>query len=121
MHLRPQPDRLPDNIYGTSGDWEVYSTPSRDARLRTAFKELRDEVARFLELAAVRSNRLAYTGSDIRRDLREVYTREANACTFSYTRSNGSAEAAVVCRCHATAAAALVRSLSLHRTPVGSA
>jgi hypothetical protein len=90
MHLRPQPGRLPDNIYGTSGDWEIYSTPSRDARLRTAFKELRDEVARFLELAAVRSDRLAYTGSDIRRDLREVYTREANACTFSYTRSNGS-------------------------------
>ena len=89
IHLRSQPERLPDNIYGTSGDWEVYSTPSRDARLRTAFKELRDEVARFLDLAAAGSKRLAYTGKDIRLDLREVYTREANACTFSYTRSNG--------------------------------
>ena len=29
-----------------------------------------------------RSDRLAYTGSDLRRDLREVYTREANACTI---------------------------------------
>ena len=28
-----QPDRLPNNIYGTDGDWETYSTPSRDARL----------------------------------------------------------------------------------------
>jgi hypothetical protein len=90
MHARPQPDRLPDNIYGTSGDWEVYSTPSRDARLRTAFKELRDEVMRFLEMAASRSSHLAYTGTDLRRDLREAYTREADACMISYTRSDGS-------------------------------
>jgi hypothetical protein len=89
MHQRPQPERLPDNIYGTSGDWEVYSTPSRDARLRTGFKELRDEIARFLELAAAGGHRLAYAGTDLRADLRQVYTREANACTVSYTRSNG--------------------------------
>ncbi|MBX9590746.1 MAG: hypothetical protein K2X43_15665 [Hyphomonadaceae bacterium] len=89
MHQRSQPDRLPDNIYGTSGDWEVHSTPSRDARLRTAFKELRDEVARFLELAAAKSNRIAYTGTDIRADLRDAYTREASACTIAYTRSDG--------------------------------
>ena len=46
----PQPDRLPANIYGTEGDWETYSTPSRDARLKTAFKELRDNAERFLTL-----------------------------------------------------------------------
>jgi hypothetical protein len=89
MHQRPQPERLPDNIYGTSGDWEVYSTPSRDARLRTAFKELRDEVARFLDLAAQGNKRLAYAGGDLAADLREVYSRDASACLFSYTRSNG--------------------------------
>ena len=89
IHQRQQPDRLPDNIYGTSGDWEVYSTPSRDARLRTAFKELRDEVARFLDLAARGGNRLAYSGKDLAGDLRKVYAAEANACLFSYTRSNG--------------------------------
>lgn len=89
MHVRPQPDRLPDNIYGTSGDWEVHSTPSRDARLKTAFKELRDEVARFLELAATKSDHIAYRGDNIRRDLLDAYTREASACTISYTRSDG--------------------------------
>jgi HAMP domain-containing protein len=90
INQRPQPDRLPDNIYGTSGDWEIYSTPSRDARLRTAFKELRDEVARFLDLAAQGSTRLAYSGKDLPGDLRKAYTAEANACLLSYTRSNGS-------------------------------
>jgi len=89
IHLRPQPARLPDNIYGTTGDWETYSTPSRDARLRSSFKDLRDEVARFLDMAATGSPRLNYTGHDIRRDLREVYLQETSACTFTYTRSNG--------------------------------
>src|SRR5262245_15205736 len=90
IHKRPQPDRLPNNIYGTDGDWETYSTPSRDARLKTAFKELRDEVARYLTLAAAASNRLAYAGDDIRRDIRHVYLEETSACTIAYTKSDGS-------------------------------
>jgi len=92
MHLRQQPNRLPDNIYGTSGDWEVHSTPSRDARLKTAFKELRDEVARFLELAAAGSDHITYGGSDLRRDLLDVYTREASACTIAYVRTDGTSK-----------------------------
>ena len=90
IHKRPQPENLPRNIYGTDGDWETYSTPSRDARLKTAFKELRDEVARFLELASAGSNRLAYTGEDIRRDIRQAYLQESSACTIAYVKSDGS-------------------------------
>ena len=90
IHKRPQPDRLPNNIYGTDGDWETYSTPSRDARLKTTFKELRDEVARFLTLASAGSNRLAYAGDDIRGDIRQVYLQETSACTITYARSDGS-------------------------------
>ena len=90
IHKRPQPERLPNNIYGTDGDWETYSTPSRDARLKTAFRELRDEIARFVALAASGSDRLAYAGSDIRSDIRQVYVQETAACTITYTRSDGS-------------------------------
>jgi hypothetical protein len=89
MHRRSPPARLPYNIYGTDGPWEVYSTPSRDARLRTNFKELRDEIARFLELVAQGSDEVSYTGSDLRRDLREVYHSETEHCTITYRRSNG--------------------------------
>ncbi len=92
IHKRSQPDRLPNNIYGTDGDWETYSTPSRDARLKTAFKELRDEVARFLSLAAAGKGRLAYAGEDIRGDIRQAYLQEASACTIAYTRGDGSAK-----------------------------
>lgn len=89
IHLRPQPSRLPLNIYGTEGDWEIYSTPSRDARLKTAFKELRDEIARFLTLASRDTAKLDYAGDDLRGDLRRVYLQETAACKFNYTKSDG--------------------------------
>lgn len=89
IHLRPQPDHLPLNIYGTEGDWEIYSTPSRDARLKTAFKELRDEVARYLSLATTDPGKLDYTGNDLRADLGRILHEETGACRFGYTRTDG--------------------------------
>jgi hypothetical protein len=86
---QPQPDRLPKNIYATSGDWETYSTPSRDARIKTSFEELRDEVARFLTLAKSKSSVLAYSGTDLRGDLLAVYLKESSACTITYVKSDG--------------------------------
>ena len=41
-HLKPHPGSLPYNIYGTDGIWEELSTPSRDARLKVAFREFYD-------------------------------------------------------------------------------
>ena len=41
-HLKPHPGKLPFNIYGTDGIWEELSTPSRDARLKVAFREFYD-------------------------------------------------------------------------------
>lgn len=89
IHRRTPPARLPYNIYGTDGPWEIYSTPSRDARLKTGFKELRDEIARFLALTAQESGEIAYAGTDLKRDLRDVYEAETAACNLTYTRSNG--------------------------------
>ena len=86
---KPQPDRLPRNIYATSGDWEIYSTPSRDARIKTTFEELRDELARYLELEKTGSRLLNYTGSDLRKDLIAAHEEEAAACSITYTRSDG--------------------------------
>ncbi len=86
----PEPDRLPPNIYGTEGVWEVYSTPSRDARLKTAFKELRDQVARFMTMYRQHDPRLVYTGHDLAGDLLRLYAARTAACTIAYTRSDGS-------------------------------
>jgi hypothetical protein len=87
---QPQPDRLPPNIYGTNGDWETYSTPSRDARLKTAFKELRDTAQRFVEMARAGDRRLQYRGGDLVGDLLAAYDRAAAGCTIAYVRSDGS-------------------------------
>ncbi|MEQ1864341.1 MAG: hypothetical protein ABL996_06775 [Micropepsaceae bacterium] len=89
IHLRPQPPRLPQNIYGTEGDWEEYSTPSRDARLKTSFKELRDQVQRFVEWHAAADKRIHYQGTNLLYDLLQAYDQEASACTITYLRSNG--------------------------------
>ena len=40
IHEKSHPDKLPRNIYGTDGEWEEYSSPSRDARLKVGFSAL---------------------------------------------------------------------------------
>jgi hypothetical protein len=87
---RPQPERLPPNIYGTDGDWETYSTPSRDARLKTAFKNLRDTVERFVTMARAHDPRLAYDGGNLAADLLAAYDGAAARCRLGYVRSDGS-------------------------------
>jgi hypothetical protein len=86
----PQPGRLPSNIYGTEGDWETYSSPSRDARLKTAFKELRDQVARFMAMYQANDPRLKYKGQNLAVDMLTTYDREAALCKISYARTDGS-------------------------------
>ena len=87
---QPQPDRLPANIYGTEGDWETYSSPSRDARLKTAFKELRDQVQRFVKMYQTGDSKLVYKGQNLVADLIATYDREAAQCQISYKRTDGS-------------------------------
>ncbi len=86
----PEPERLPPNIYGTDGDWETYSTPSRDARLKTAFKELRDKAERFVRMYVAGDARLIYKGNDLVADMIATYDREAAACRIAYARTDGS-------------------------------
>jgi hypothetical protein len=91
MAGRPHPFRLPRNIYGADGDWEMFSTPSRDARLKTAFKYLRDTVQRFVEMDRRKDNRhLAYEGGDLPADLLKAFTRAARFCQIQYRRGDGS-------------------------------
>ena len=85
-----EPSRLPANIYGTEGDWETYSSPSRDARLKTAFKELRDNVQRFMSMYAANDPRLKYKAQNLAVDMLTTYDREAATCKISYTRTDGS-------------------------------
>ncbi len=93
IHNQPHPDRLPGNIYGTSGDWETYSTPSRDARLKTAFQELRLSSERFMGMWRSHDPMLLYAGNDLAQDILGVFHSESRACTFSYVKSDGVSQA----------------------------
>jgi len=84
-----QPSRLPDNIYGTTGIWESYSTPSRDARLKTSFKETFDLVQKLLDMHAAGDPKLSYDGTDLAADLLAAFYEESHACEITYRRTNG--------------------------------
>ncbi|HUD50213.1 hypothetical protein, partial [Parvibaculum sp.] len=90
-HLMSQPDRLPRNIYGTDGVWELYSTPSRDARLKTAFKEMHDQIREFIRMKETDAPRLQYRGDDLPRDILRAYDEENAACPVVYRKTDGTA------------------------------
>ena len=87
---KQEPGRLPAHIFGVEGEWATYATSSRDARLKTAFKELRDRVERFMRLSLTKDSRLHYNGKDLPAEMLDTYERAAARCTIEYARSNGS-------------------------------
>jgi hypothetical protein len=90
ISVKPQPARLPDNIYGTNQmEWEVYSTPSRDARIKTAFAAFYADLARMIEMWERRDKRISYEGASLRDDLRRAYGEEDRACVVRYRNSAG--------------------------------
>lgn len=88
-HLRPHPKKLPPNIYGTFGEWEEYSTPSRDARLKVSFIELRRGTQQLYEDVKKGAPGVIYKGDDLAGDLLAAFEEEKNACTYTYWRSDG--------------------------------
>lgn len=88
IHLKPHPERLPVNIYGTSGEWESYSTPSRDARFKTSFKELRDKVEKIYTAYQMGDVQIDYKGTDIKGDMLRAYLQTAQACKVNYKKSD---------------------------------
>lgn len=87
---RPQPFRLPSNIYSTQGDWETYATPSRDAQLKTLFIGLREDVERFIAMSSRGSRLIRYEGDNLRADLRRAYDAASESCAITYTKTDGS-------------------------------
>ena len=88
IYLKPHPKRLPPNIYGTYGEWEEYSTPSRDARLKVSFIELRRDMQRLVEDVAANAEGVHYDGENLPAELLAVFEEEKKACTFTYWRSD---------------------------------
>lgn len=89
IHNKTHPERLPVNIYGTSGEWEEFSTPSRDARFKTSFKELRDRVEKIFVAYQQGDPQIDYSGENIKADMLNSYWNVALACNVIYKKTDG--------------------------------
>lgn len=90
LQRKDHPARLPDNIYGTENwEWELYSTPSRDARIKTAFAAFYEDLGRMIEMWRQRDSRIVYDGHFFDEDLQRMYGEESAACRITYTNSAG--------------------------------
>ncbi len=83
------PSELPENIYGTDGEWETYSTPSRDARLKASVREIYNTVNEYLTPGLNSSLELDYNGPDLQNDLAQVFAEKTQSCKYSFKKSNG--------------------------------
>lgn len=93
MHDKPHPNKLPFNIYGATGDWENYSSPGRDVRIRAAFRGAFAYVLKSMELAAEGSSRLKYRVEpwELYKEYRQIWDDHSKntLCQFEYTNSAG--------------------------------
>ena len=86
---KPAPTFLPGNIYASEDkEWEAYSSPSRDASLRSRFVQLTLDLANYVL-------RLQAEGEDYRKiwalktRLEQAYQEKAPGCRITYTNSAG--------------------------------
>ncbi len=87
---RRAPTHMPDNIYNADDDeWETYSTPSRDARLKTAFAQFYIDLQKMIFFWEQRDPRIVYDGISLKDDLNKMYAEETAACSISYTNGAG--------------------------------
>lgn len=91
IHRKPHPGSLPWNIYGTDGEWESFSTPSRDARLKVAFKEFFSQTARMVQMAAQGDPSIEYSGpaGQLAGELLSIYDSLSPRLTVTYENSAG--------------------------------
>ncbi len=90
IHEQAHPGILPPNIYGTYGTWEAYSTPSRDARLKTAFLELRRMTEELVSKHMNGEPGVDYDGDNLPGDLLNAFDDEKLKCQITYTRMDNS-------------------------------
>lgn len=91
LQNKRHPERLPDNIYGTQGEWETYSSPSRDAQLKVSYHDLVNQAKDFITKWKSQDPSIVYGGSNLALELADVYKRESTTCEITYTNSNGNA------------------------------
>ncbi|GAB4284395.1 MAG: hypothetical protein Kow0029_30950 [Candidatus Rifleibacteriota bacterium] len=86
INKKPHPGSLPWNIYGTDGLWEEFSTPSRDARLKVAFRDFYERTRQMVLNAYAENPTRAFK---LARELLAIYDATSPKLTVRYVDSLG--------------------------------
>jgi peptidoglycan/xylan/chitin deacetylase (PgdA/CDA1 family) len=87
ISLKNHPETLPRNIYGTDGEWETYSSPSRDSRFKASVREVRLLAQNFVEKNENGDDSVKYDGKDLKNDLHSLYKKMSLSCEVTYKNS----------------------------------
>ncbi|MCK5884726.1 MAG: hypothetical protein KAG61_13630 [Bacteriovoracaceae bacterium] len=88
LDKKDHPEKLPENIYGTSGEWESFSTPSRDARFKVSVGEASEMISNFNQMQIENDSKLTYTGNNLIAELKNLYIEKASSCIINFTGSD---------------------------------
>ncbi|WP_142696793.1 hypothetical protein [Bdellovibrio sp. NC01] len=89
LHLQPHPETLPKNIFQADGDWENYSTPGRDFRLRSNFYDIVKSMKSYNERIKARDNLIEYSGGNFKAELLAMAKAAGESCKISYKNTRG--------------------------------
>ncbi|CAK8724947.1 Peptidoglycan binding domain-containing protein [Candidatus Electrothrix laxa] len=91
IHKKSHPSSLPYNIYGTEGDWEAYSTPGRDARLRAQVREIYNLIKDSVSAVAQGDHPYAFEGTavDLLRQFDSIWQESTDSIRIGYGDSSG--------------------------------
>lgn len=90
LHKKPHLDKLPENIFSAVGDWEDFSTPGRDLRLRNKVKDIVSLAKEYLTRFQERDPLVIYQGTDLKADMIAAFNKVGASCNVTYTKSDGS-------------------------------
>lgn len=85
---KTHPSQLPNNIFGAEGEWESYSTPGRDLRLRTLALDIIAKAKTYMRKWTMKEAYFAYNGDNLKRDLIKAYADASASCVVTYKNSN---------------------------------
>ncbi len=89
IFLKDHPSTLPYNIYVSEGEWETYSSPSRDTLIRILFSALLNKSKYWVELWKNKNPILHYSGQNLAEDLIKIYKDKSAICSLVYKNSAG--------------------------------
>lgn len=89
VHTKDHPETLPNNIFGADGEWEAYSTPGRDMRLKLKILSIPESAKVWMTRYQAQDPLISYKGQDLKSDLIAAYKQSVASCKITFKNSLG--------------------------------